>query len=195
METGAIGEKERFRHDARARRLAFVSTLSAAQRTEFENSIAAQAGRYIATAHVLASYAPMSQEVDPTACLTHVRSNAIIALPWFENRNSNMLFREIDGENVRGPFGTLQPPAIAPACAPDVILVPLVAADTQCNRLGQGKGHFDRALMSLRQHKPLRAIGLAWDMQIVDSIPIDSWDEPLDMIITPTRTILSDAFV
>ena len=67
----------------------------------------------------------------------------------------------------------------------DVVLVPLVAFDNQCNRIGMGAGFYDKALKGLSGlcTKPL-LIGLAHQFQLVDSIKPDSWDEPLDVILT-----------
>lgn len=68
----------------------------------------------------------------------------------------------------------------------DVILLPLVGFDEQCNRIGMGGGFYDRTLAfkkhSLRKSPML--VGVAHDLQKVAKIPINSWDIPLDMVIT-----------
>lgn len=78
---------------------------------------------------------------------------------------------------------------------PDVVLVPGLAFDQLGNRLGYGKGYYDRFLARLtgsgndaRQttasgNKPV-LIGLAYEFQVVDSIPRDPWDIPMDIIAT-----------
>jgi len=93
--------------------------------------------------------------------------------------------------NEPSPWGVLQPSATADGLAPDLVLVPLVAADRNCTRIGHGKGHYDRAIAHLRAGNPrLITIGLAWDTQILDDpIPGDPWDEPLDAIATPKEWI------
>jgi 5-formyltetrahydrofolate cyclo-ligase len=84
----------------------------------------------------------------------------------------------------------LQPPASADALAPDLILVPLVAADRGGTRIGHGKGHYDRALAHLREGGTIVTIGLAWEPQILDApIPADPWDMKLDAIATPKEWI------
>ena len=70
-----------------------------------------------------------------------------------------------------------------------VILIPLLGFDRKGNRLGQGGGHYDRALARLRPRRPW-LLGIAHDVQEVSAIPTDVWDIPLDGIITPTRTLL-----
>lgn len=67
----------------------------------------------------------------------------------------------------------------------DIVLVPLVAATPQCDRLGMGGGFYDRSFATLRQwkRKPI-LIGIAHQLQIVDSLPLEAWDYPLDYVIT-----------
>ena len=69
----------------------------------------------------------------------------------------------------------------------DLILMPLVAFDSQGNRLGMGGGFYDRTLSFLKQrhswHKP-RLIGLAYEFQRQQALPQQDWDVPLDAIAT-----------
>jgi 5-formyltetrahydrofolate cyclo-ligase len=100
-----------------------------------------------------------------------------------------MLFREAPAVEA-SPWGVLQPGAGAEALAPDVVLVPLVAADRHGTRIGHGKGHYDRALEHLRQGGGVLTIGLGWETQLLeDPIPADPWDVPLDAIATPREWI------
>lgn len=187
LEAGRISEKERFRRDARARRRQFVTALDATVRRRLEDRIARRVTALLTDATIIAAYAPMGHEVDPAAAIRS--SGARAALPWFATRDSPMAFRAADGSLEPGPFGTMQPRFEAAQVVPDVLLVPLVAADTVGNRIGQGKGHFDRTLAALRAAGPVLAIGLAWDVQIFDRLPADEWDQPLDAVVTPTRTL------
>ena len=74
------------------------------------------------------------------------------------------------------------------------MIVPLVAFDSNCNRLGMGGGYYDRALafkQTLSEtHSPL-LIGLAYELQKVNALEINSWDIPMDGIISETKTYLS----
>ena len=67
----------------------------------------------------------------------------------------------------------------------DLVVVPGVAFDTKKNRLGRGKGYYDRFFKKKRTIK----IGVGFDFQLVNSVPVKSWDKRLDMIITPSTTI------
>lgn len=112
-----------------------------------------------------------------------------VALPWFSDRASSMEFRawrdpfaETDLE--RGPFGVLQPPAEAARITPDILFLPLVGFTADGVRLGQGGGHYDRWLAA---NPETVAIGLAWDCQLLDSLPVEPHDCPMAAVITPTR--------
>ncbi|SFP15829.1 5-formyltetrahydrofolate cyclo-ligase [Qipengyuania nanhaisediminis] len=112
-----------------------------------------------------------------------------IALPRFASSNAPMEFARhsdpFDEEDLEvGPFGLLQPFADAPVLQPDVLIVPLIGFTETGERLGQGGGHYDRWLAA---HPDTRTIGLAWDCQRVDSLPVEEHDARLDAIVTTTR--------
>jgi 5-formyltetrahydrofolate cyclo-ligase len=67
----------------------------------------------------------------------------------------------------------------------DVLLLPLVAFDRSGNRLGMGGGFYDRLLAKLNQslRRP-RLVGVAYQFQEVDSLPVAPWDQKLDQIVT-----------
>lgn len=83
-----------------------------------------------------------------------------------------------------GPYGLLQPFGDAPAMEPDVLIVPLVGFTADGSRLGQGGGHYDRWLAD---HPATTAIGLAWDCQLVEELPIEPHDHALAAVVTTTR--------
>ncbi len=67
----------------------------------------------------------------------------------------------------------------------DLILVPGVAFDKKGNRLGHGKGYYDRILGKTNATK----IGLAFEFQILDKVPTNENDKTVDIIITEERVI------
>ena len=86
-----------------------------------------------------------------------------------------------------GPYGTKQPPADQPLCRPDVILAPMLAFDSAGWRLGYGGGFYDRTLAVLRgAGHHLSVIGIAYDGQKLDEIPVGPYDMPLDAVLCPT---------
>ena len=83
-----------------------------------------------------------------------------------------------------GPLGHFQPAADADEVFPDVAFVPLLAFTPAGERLGQGGGHYDRWL---GENPAVVAIGMAWDSQLVESLPVESHDRHLRAVVTPTR--------
>lgn len=69
----------------------------------------------------------------------------------------------------------------------DIVIVPGICFDLEKNRVGYGKGYFDRFLSKLS--KKTKTIGIAFDSQIVKDIPRFSHEQALDMIITEKRMI------
>ena len=76
---------------------------------------------------------------------------------------------------------------LLPQAQLDIIYTPLVAFDDQGNRMGMGGGFYDRTLANTKQAPTPRAVGLAHDCQQLTSIPTDSWDIPLQELITPSQ--------
>eukprot|EP00903_Cladosiphon_okamuranus_P009310 g8882.t1 len=80
----------------------------------------------------------------------------------------------------------------------DVVVVPGVAFDSRCNRLGHGRGHYDcffervnKASKDKGRPPPVR-MGVCFDEQVVDCVPTESTDVPLDFVLTPTCTFRRD---
>jgi 5-formyltetrahydrofolate cyclo-ligase len=90
-----------------------------------------------------------------------------------------------------GAFGVSQPEPDAAVLTPDFIVLPLAAFDRKGNRLGYGKGHFDRALGALiaADARPL-LVGAGFAVQEVAAIPAEPHDISLDAVVTERETIL-----
>ena len=69
----------------------------------------------------------------------------------------------------------------------DLIIVPGVVFDKHCNRIGFGAGYYDRFLS--KKSKEAITIGIAYDYQIIDEVPTDIYDVPLNFIVTQDRII------
>ena len=67
----------------------------------------------------------------------------------------------------------------------DVAVIPLLICDENKNRVGYGKGYYDKFLSKNDCIK----VGICYDFQVVESITPNEWDVPLDYIITPTKII------
>lgn len=71
----------------------------------------------------------------------------------------------------------------------DVVFVPLVGFSADCSRLGMGKGYYDRSFsfkIANPRSRPL-LVGLAHESQLLDSLPVQSWDVRLDLIATDKK--------
>lgn len=66
----------------------------------------------------------------------------------------------------------------------DMIVVPGVAFDKQSNRLGRGRGYYDKLLQSQSAIK----LGVCFDFQLFNTIPVDKHDIKMDLLISETWT-------
>lgn len=85
----------------------------------------------------------------------------------------------------RGKFGIPEPTTAAYKGKLDLIIVPGVAFDHHCNRLGRGGGYYDRFLRSYR-HTP--KLGVGYDFQYVELVPTSWNDIKMDGVVTPNHT-------
>jgi len=71
--------------------------------------------------------------------------------------------------------------------AVDLILVPAAAVDQHGMRMGWGRGYFDRTIGSMAQRPPVYAV--VFDPELVDSVPAERHDEPVDGAVTPSGIV------
>ncbi|HEY5786889.1 MAG TPA: 5-formyltetrahydrofolate cyclo-ligase [Microlunatus sp.] len=68
----------------------------------------------------------------------------------------------------------------------ELLVVPGLAADARGNRLGRGGGWYDRARAD--HHRDLETWLLLNDDEVLEVVPTDTWDLPVDLLVTPTRS-------
>ena len=174
--------KERLRHQALAARSRGGDAASLMR--NLQDVLAARPGA------VLSGYWPIRDEADPRpAMAAHAGP---LCLPVVTARGTPLIFRAWDGDPARlerGGFGTRHPEEGAPEVLPEVLIVPLAGFDRRGNRLGYGGGYYDRTLEMLRAIGPVTAIGLAWQVQRVDSLPVGPFDQRLDLLVTDTEIL------
>ena len=140
---------------------------------------------------VVAGYWPIRTEVSPLPLMGDLAGEGLAtALPVTPEPGGVLAFRPWrQGDAlVEGPYGTSEPAPEALDTTPDILLVPLLAFDDGCRRLGYGGGFYDRTIAALRARNPgTRALGLAYAEQRVDRLPVEAHDEPLDAVLTPGR--------
>jgi 5-formyltetrahydrofolate cyclo-ligase len=142
----------------------------------------------IADGAIVSAYWPLPGELDPRPALAMLSERgAAPALPRTVGDGKPLVFHAWrPGEPlIEGRFKVMEPPSDAPVVTPSILLVPLLAFDKACHRLGHGKGYYDRTIQGLRADDPeVLTIGVAFAAQEVDRVPTDDYDQTLDMVIT-----------
>lgn len=173
-------DKEAFRKMALARRKA----LSKDQVCRYSKSICRKVELYLHGN--IAMYHAYGNEVD-LSYITAFKDINEIAFPKTYADYTIRFFKEQNNTRYeKSSFGIMEPTSREEMLAKniDVMLIPLVAFDEQCHRMGHGKGFYDRYLS---KYTGLR-IGIAYECQKFPDIPIRTHDESLDIIITETNT-------
>jgi 5-formyltetrahydrofolate cyclo-ligase len=140
---------------------------------------------------VVAGYSPIRSEIDPVLLMrTLAAQGARLALPAVTARGKSLIFRawSATGALMLGPLGILEPSPAAAELVPDIMLVPLAAFDRAGHRIGYGAGHYDTTLAHLRKGKPITAIGIAFAVQEIKTVPMQPHDVALDYVLTEKRT-------
>ena len=143
-------------------------------------------------ARTVALHAPLGAEVD-TAELVRLAQAAGMRVVWPRISRTGPALEFACcavSELVPGPARALEPPASAPSVpldAIDLIVVPGVAFDALGGRLGRGRGHYDATLALLRPGTA--RVGLCFDEQVVDQVPTEPHDVPLDVVVTGSRVL------
>jgi len=139
---------------------------------------------------IVGLYWPLGDELDPRFLLHSLGQTGYqTALPVVSGKNKPLVFRLWgQGDPLEaGEFDTLHPSADAPVVIPNVLIVPLLSYDGDCYRLGWGGGFYDRTLAA---HSEIKAFGFAYGAQIVDHVPREGHDWPLQGVITEEGVIL-----
>lgn len=138
-------------------------------------------------ARSVAAYWPMKGELDIRPLLLALEAQGKdCALPVVIEKDVPLVFRrwKAGEELIAGKYGT-QHPKEGGLMVPDLLLVPLLAFDDKGGRLGFGGGYYDRTLCQMTAVR----VGMAFDEQQVDCVPMDGYDQKMDWIVTPTRVI------
>lgn len=136
------------------------------------------------------AYVSMAEEVDTHAIIDRtIQSGRTVFAPRVIE-NFSLAWVRIDSIDALHPgtFGVLEPkgPDEYEMAADNAIaLVPGVAFDRMGYRLGWGKGYYDRFLSAFNG----RTIGLAFDCQIYDAVPIEAHDQPVELVVTESEII------
>lgn len=137
---------------------------------------------------VASAYWPLPGELDPRPALAFlVQRGAAGAMPRVIGDGQPLEFHawHPGDQLIEGRFKVMEPAPDTAIVTPRVLLVPLLAFDRHCHRLGHGKGYYDRTLQRLKANDPATlAVGVAFAAQEVERVPTNELDQTLDMVIT-----------
>ena len=142
----------------------------------------------------IAGYYPSYYEVNILNFLEKAsKKNFKIVLPVIKSSNimnfKSWIFKEPLYVNK---FGMLEPKNSNKNTIPDLIMVPLVAFDNHLNRIGYGKGYYDRSLRKINKiKKNAISLGIAYSFQKCQKIPTNKQDFKLDYVFTEKGIINS----
>ncbi len=117
------------------------------------------------------------------------KSVLVPKVDWEHKHMDPVVIRSLDAGVREGRYGIPEPVEGEPHPLDeiDLIVVPAVAFDRRGYRLGRGGGYYDRFLA----HPQVRAVacGLGFEVQVVDQVPTDSHDHPIDMLVTEKQVL------
>lgn len=134
------------------------------------------------------AYFPFRSEIDTRMIIKEaLRQGKIVALPKVNKNKLDLYYIDSLSRGLEpGSYGIMEPiPSECTRALPgemDLVITPGVGFDQEMNRLGYGGGFYDRLLREIPSHIP--RVALAFDFQIVDSIPVSEHDLKINILIT-----------
>lgn len=194
MQNQSAKIRKELRRTFRNKRLA----LSTAQQIRAGKQLVSQFKKHAVfqSAQNVALYLAFNGEINTQALIDHLWSlkrNVFVPIlhPFC---NGQLLFQAYTPSTQmrHNQFGILEPSLdvryVCPLEKLQLILTPLVAFDTNGNRLGMGGGFYDRTLAALQNKKHQATVaGLAHELQLTSTLPIETWDIPLPYILTSSK--------
>lgn len=132
-------------------------------------------------------YYPIHNEIDLLPLVKKYKHEKTLLFPVTHRKTIDACPYRGNALMKRGKFNIPEPQTEPYKGKIDLILIPGVAFDRKCNRLGRGGGYYDRFLCKQRHSK---LIGVGYDFQIVDEVPTERNDMRLQGVIVPSQTIV-----
>lgn len=140
------------------------------------------------TGSVVSGYAPINAEIDVFPLLKALLKKGYrCALPSVQDADARLDFLSWDEDMPMQTtiYGINEPDsAISEVLTPNLLIVPMLAFDARGGRIGYGSGNFDRTFAYLNKIGSFAAVGVAYDSQRVERVPMGPYDYPMDMIVT-----------
>jgi 5-formyltetrahydrofolate cyclo-ligase len=143
-----------------------------------------------AEAATVLAFWSFGSEVDTAPLIERLRSRgATVALPRIEDGDVVPVVWTHGSTMTETSFGSMEPAEgrVLEARELDLIVVPGVAFDRSCRRVGYGGGFYDRLLASTRSGTA--AVAVAFGLQVVDEVPSGPFDRTVDAIVTEDEVI------
>lgn len=183
-----LAEAKRRERKAAAKRRAACSSRSAA---ESAAKLLANLVRSYPLDWPVSGYLPFRTEIDPLPAMAELHADGrSVCVPVVARPGSPLLFREwIPGAALRKDAHGIEVPVAGARIEPRVIVAPLLAFDRDGARLGYGGGYYDLTLEAFRRSRAAVAVGFAFSGQETTSVPSDSGDQRLDIVVTENEVI------
>ena len=178
-------EVKGWRRGERERLIALRQALPAEERRRWGTQIEAQLRDLLAERPgILGVYWPFRAEFDPRPLIDGaVVEGRTVALPVVVDKKGPLEYRAWrPGEPLVDGVWNIPVPEKREIVTPAIVLSPLVGFDEACYRLGYGGGYFDRTLAVLTPRA--FAIGIGFEVQLLETIYPQSFDVPMDLIVT-----------
>jgi len=145
-------------------------------------------------ATTLLAYKPIRGECSPNAlvALAHEQGKRVVFPLCLAEHQLALYVADSEEDFTIGAYGIPEPDTERCRCIAadevDFAIIPGVAFDVSCNRLGRGAGYYDRFLSGFRGVKA----GLAYSCQIFASVPADEHDIRMDYVVTNNGIIVNN---
>ena len=136
-------------------------------------------------ADTIALYYALPDEVQTAAFIEKWYTQKQILLPVIQGEELSLQVYEGKKMLKKGYLGISEPNTHSENRYPDLIIAPGIAFDRQRNRLGRGKGYYDRLL----SRTSIPCIGICFQFQLFDRIPTDTHDRKMTHVLTEEEVI------
>lgn len=140
-------------------------------------------------ARTVCIYMPTGNEIDTSAIIQYCLENQKrVAAPRIEGDTMDFYYFQSIVDLKQGAYDIWEPTGTERVTDEEsVVIMPGVAFDLDCNRIGYGKGYYDKYLS---KHPNMKKIALAYEFQIVGKIKREIHDIRPEMIVTERRVIM-----
>ena len=141
-------------------------------------------------AETVLAFSSFGSEVDTAPLIARLRSRgSTVALPRIEGNEVVPVVATLGAAMTQTSFGAMEPAEgrVLDVAELDLVVVPGVAFDRSCDRVGYGGGYYDRLLDKRREG--VAAIAIAFSIQIVDRVPTGAIDRRIDGLVTELEVI------